>query len=566
MRYKKQILFEYLKLLNEENKLRKTDEQMYDFLKDEENSKSIERKLKDELYVVEKLDDGQLVNSERAFYIFCKVIIYKDVASGSLIWNTFVKKQFGMVERHKSVCYMAHRGSGKSYFLALYAIFKMFLIDNFYVCYCSNVPRQKKRWLKTVRSLIDANELLLEKKDSKRVAMKAISWGNEELEYNHGLLEGTTVGTTPRGGHYNLVMGDDPLRDDRKYTREFTLNYFQGVLKPTTYRKKARYVIVGTPQDGEDLFHTLMNDKLDKQNKPIGKIVSSTVSYAGFYSNIFPAVVDEETKEILIPSVWTYEALMKEKETIGDVRFQREMMCRCTSFKNAMIGLSLFRKCCDEKLSFLQKGEPSKKYIVSVDSATSDAPSADYSSMAVWEDDERNDKFILRHLFHVKGMPITDPYGQDCDDCDQAHKLHQLHRDFNRAIIVVERNNAGIALIQATKSVGERAGMPVDIIEHYTHQTSSVREGKIVDITSYISAMKNDVIVFPSNPDDFYSLESLEKLKNEHLNFGVKQTRNGEKYQALAGHDDIFDSCWLGYKFRGDSADTIPFGITLSGM
>ena len=86
---------------------------------------------------------------------------------------------------------------------------------------------------------------MLEKKDSKRVANREIPWGTEEVEYNHGTIEGTTLGTTPRGGHYNLAIGDDPLRDDQKYTYDYVTNYFQGVFKQTILRKKGRYIIVG---------------------------------------------------------------------------------------------------------------------------------------------------------------------------------------------------------------------------------------------------------------------------------------------------------------------------------
>ena len=101
---------------------------------------------------------------------------------------------------------MAQRGAGKTFFLALFVNFKRFLIPYYDFGYCSNIPRQRKRFLKSCESIVDTNEWLLEKKDSKGVSNKTISWGHDEMEYNHGVLEGTTVGTTPRGGHYNHAL------------------------------------------------------------------------------------------------------------------------------------------------------------------------------------------------------------------------------------------------------------------------------------------------------------------------------------------------------------------------
>lgn len=560
MRTKQQILKDYLSLLNEEKNLGYSQEQIDERINNKEEFEVLKGLLDDELLGTKEIS-GQLVSTLRAFKIYCSIVLKDDIKTGRFIWNNFFKRQFILVENNKQACYMAHRGSGKSFFAAIYISFKMYLLDNYDVCYCSNVPKQKKRWMKTFRSLIDYNEWLLERKDIKGVGSKSIPWGQEEIEYNGGTLEGTTVGTTPRGGHYNLVWGDDPLRDDKKYTDEFILDYFQGVLKPTTYTKRARYVIVGTPQHGEDLFHTLMNDKLDKNNRPIGKTVVGKISAAGFYSEIFPAILDDKKEIVLIPEIWTYEGLIVERGRIGDIRFTREMLCRCTFFRNSLISSSLFRSCCDEKLQMIQKGEPGKKYVIFIDSATSDAPTADYCAMNVWEDDAKNNKFIFRNLFHEKGYPIIDPEG---GKDDQIHKAERLYNDFNKALMVVEKNNAGISLIQGLQAKG------IEVIEHFTHTSATgrptLKTGKVDDVVDYIEqGLKTSVVVFPSDPDDIYTIDALEKIKTEHLNFGVKKGKSGEKYEALAGHDDIFDASWGAFKHRGDQVDTLPFAITMSG-
>ncbi len=569
MRTRSQILKDYLTLLNEEKKMGYSPKDIEDKIEDETEFNILNKLLNEELYITETLDSGQEVNSMRSFFVFCKVVIKRDIKTGDEIWNNFVKKQFEIVEQNKLACYMAPRGHGKTFFFALYAAFKMYLLDNCDVCYCSNVPTQRKRFLKTLQKMIDINELLLSKKDIRAVNNREISWGQNEMEYNEGVLEGTTVGTTPRGGHYNIAIGDDPLRDDRKYTYEFIVNYFQGVLKPTTYRKKGRYIVVGTPQDPEDLFHTLMNDKLDKNNRPVGHLISNgQISFAGFYSEVFPAIIDDKKRTVLVPEIWSYEELMIERIRIGDIRFNREMMCKCITFRNSLISSSLFRSVSDMKEQFIQKGEPGKKYMVIVDSATSDAPTADYCAMGVFEDNPEKNKLILRNLFHQKGFPVTDPEGADDD---QIHQLYRYHKEFNNALIVIEKNNAGIALSQGIQALAAKNNESLDLIEHFTHNVATGRPtekpGKANDVIDYIEqGLKTGVLVFPCDPEDYYTIDSYEKVKVEHLNFGVKKGKSGhEVYEAIAGHDDIFDICWMAFKFRGDQADTLPMAITLPG-
>lgn len=929
MRTKKQILKDYALLINDEKGMGFSVEDIEKNLEDPQMRYKLEKDIKNELLKSESLPSGQLVSSTRAFYIWCKVILKEDLKTGDQIWNGFVRMQFEMIEQNKQCCYMAPRGHGKSFFLALYILFKMFLLDYFDVCYCSNVPVQRKRFLTLCESLVDTNEILLEKKDATGVLRKDVPWGQVEMVYNKGTLEGTTVGTTPRGGHYNLAVGDDPLRDDRKYTYEFIANYFQGVLKPTIYRKKGRYIVVGcvtpntkiiteegieeigdqlkydphkkdlipfkkkvygkdgwdqtskfyvngktqtkkiilengyelkcskihplwtcksprrgvkdiikkdcgwvkssdlllgdkvaikigtqvfgktqtiseddayfyglfiaegcvyikgrsnritisnndeycvsflkeklnfisqdevhhrknnkvlvkrmkdygisfersynkrvpkkimkepkhvqvaflqglydsdghstisnnkgrvvltstskkqlldvqvmllnfgiltslnksfhkghhkldgsyikgsksysltcsginainfmkeigfrikrknkcmdkinhtknggsfgfiwkkikkiedsesytvdfvipknhsfitngivshnTPQDPEDLFHTLMNDKLDKNQRPIGSVIKNGgTSYSGFYSKIFPAILSHKTKKVLVPEIWTYDELMNEKSRIGEIRFNREMMCTCITHRNSLISSSLFKSRCDESLQFIQQAQEGKKYMIVVDSATSDAPTADYCAITVFEDDPDKNKFIPRNLFHGKGVPITDPSG---GTDDQTHEVYRRWKDFNKPLVVIERNNAGIALIQSLRGLAARNGEDIDIIEHYTHVSPtgrpSQKAGKSEDVVEYIEkGLKGGIVSFPCDPQDIYTIDAFEKIKTEHLNFGVKRKKTGESYEALAGHDDILDTFWIGFKFRGDKVDTLPAAITMDG-
>ena len=88
MRSKSEIYRDYLRLLREEGKLNYDD-------------KKIEKKVVEEPEVIRKLlfdeSDGELykteivkgqrVFSERAFFIFCDIIVRYDLKTGDRIWN-----------------------------------------------------------------------------------------------------------------------------------------------------------------------------------------------------------------------------------------------------------------------------------------------------------------------------------------------------------------------------------------------------------------------------------------------------------------------------------------------
>ena len=81
MRHKRQILIDYLKLLNEEQDLGYSEEDIKNKLEDKETYNFVEKQLLDELYGTEEYK-GQVISSKRAYMIWCKIVIYMDIRSG----------------------------------------------------------------------------------------------------------------------------------------------------------------------------------------------------------------------------------------------------------------------------------------------------------------------------------------------------------------------------------------------------------------------------------------------------------------------------------------------------
>ena len=555
MRTKKQIAKSYLKLLLKESGKTLPEEEINQIVVEEQ--KALIAKVEKELISTVDLRNTK-ISSDRAWYIFCHVVINEDPTTGMKVWNSFVEEQFELIERHQLLCYMAPRGHGKSYIsFCLYPIFKHYLIKGFESILISNIPQMTKNNFRILKRIIDANELLLEKKDTSN--LRTLIWSTSEAEFNGGILRTSSLGSTPRSLHVNLIVLDDPLRDDNKYTEAFIRNYVLAQLKPIILRKKGRMVVDGTPQHQEDIFHYLMNTKIDLNENPIGELIEDgKVSYKGFYSKVFKAIINRETKEVLLPEVISYEELMQEEKTIGSIRFAREFMCQCRQFKTAAISMGLWKKHSSPDYSLITKGEqyiqPSKlagqkkQYIMFVDPATSDELQADWSAAIILEQNEDINKRILRHIWHRKGMPITDPTG---GTDDQQTELAQLSRDFNNCIVYIEKNNAGVALLQALQAKG------ITALEHVT----GIEKPKFV--IEWLQDFSNGEIIIPASPDDPYTATMIEKLRDECLNFGTKNKGGKEVWEALSGHDDLVDAFFNCSHYCGSEVFTLKKSILL---
>ena len=488
--------------------------------------------LMERLYDRETIN-GQEVSTVSAFYHFCEYVLHKDPASGQRIWNPFLKILFISIERHQLTSILAPRGHGKSFFAsALYPLFKAYLYPYFDAVLVSNIPSMTKRNFRVLKRLIESNALLNKKIDY--VGNEKKKWTETEISYNNGYIEGISIGSSPRSAHVKYVVGDDPLRDDSKYSVAYYKNFFLAQLLPIIQRYKGRMVVVGTPMHFEDLFHTIMNTKIDGDEKvpiPVGELIrDGKMSCLGFYSIAFKSY-DEETGEILLPQVFSKRQLDLIRKTQGEIFFQREYMCECVADKTAVFPWNLIKKCMKNSEEIQERGTEYGDYFMGVDVATSGSASADYSAYIVLEgkympvttvDDDGNekteDKFVkvLRYVDHIKGMAVD----------EQIKRIENLSRRFNDAYTLVEKNNVGVAFTQKLRYNGVNIGEFV---------TSRFKKENAIRLL--VSDMKQGKFLMPKKG------KNIQKLKDELTKFGVKMVRtragSSERMQALSGHDDL---------------------------
>ncbi len=499
MRTKSEIIKSYREWLEEKGRKHKllSDSELFETL--------IEH-----LYQTE-LINGNKVSSTEAWEIFIRVVIKYYVGTQDELWNKFVKLLYEVVEHNQLSAVIASRGFGKSTILfILYPIFKTFLFEGTDVLLVSNIPQICKRNMRKLKRFIDDNEVLVAKKGKSSVS-KFQKWGEKDIEYNKGLIETISMGSTPRGAHVPIIILDDALRDDNKYSESYVRDFVLGQLYPAAAGVNGRMVVSGTPIKETDILHEIMNSKAELQGK---LITDGGVSELGFCSHRFQAIVDYSKKKVLLPERYTWDKLMTIRSTIGELRFAREYQGQVRPDKSSIFPSSLVNRCVDNKLNWLQYGEKNKQYVIGVDLASSASKRADFTSAVVIEYDPEKKIKLVREVVNEK---LTAE--------DQEERIVDLARKFNNALVYIEKNNMGEFLRQ------KLLNRNVDVEGFTTNRVSKQ------NFVRYLrSEMTNKRIFFPVLEEQY------EIVKEQLMSFGYKERRGVQVMEALSGHDDIVDA------------------------
>ncbi|MDI6788781.1 MAG: hypothetical protein QME51_10460, partial [Planctomycetota bacterium] len=139
------------------------------------------------------------------------------------------------------------------------------------------------------------------------------TWTKTNMRLANGsTIRGESFGSSVRGGHYNLIIVDDPIKDYAGMSREDQLNFFYSVLLPAL-KPGGQIIIDGTPIEYGDLLETIETN-------------------TQFVTRKFPAIVNERP---LWSERYTIEELMRRKAAMGSYQFGREYLLERVSPETA---------------------------------------------------------------------------------------------------------------------------------------------------------------------------------------------------------------------------------------
>ncbi len=129
-------------------------------------------------------------------------------------------------------------------------------------------------------------------------------WSKTALKLKNGSrIDSLTFGTSGRGGHYDLVIVDDPIKDyggmDADEQEDYFLRAIVPMVKPT-----GKLLVTGTFVYEMDLIERLRGNK-------------------AYHVAEYPAIRDGKA---LWPERWPIEKLMERKAEVGEYGFAREYM------------------------------------------------------------------------------------------------------------------------------------------------------------------------------------------------------------------------------------------------
>lgn len=306
----------------------------------------------------------------------------------------------------------------------------------------------------------------------------------------------------------DILICDDLLTFENTRTKEQRAkmrDWFWTVLFPLL-KPGGRLIIVGTAWNTQDLYEELLGD-------------------ANFEVRLrYDAIVDEKTKQTLWPRRWSWEEMMKRKESMGTLAFNR-------SYRNitANIDDSPFEE------SWIQaalKAGQSRKMIrrldyaswdlgkmtisIGVDLAISKKAKSDFTAMVVIGRLQDGRKVLL----YAKRSKMT--------PAETRRTIIELAEQFNPDVITVE-SNAYQASIQM--DLAEQTDLPIE-----AYNTGGEKFDEEIGINSIAVEFENGKWILPYNNEDLYTTTMI-----DHLTTGMREFSPGGEEHT----EDLLMALWF---------------------
>lgn len=233
-----------------------------------------------------------------------------------------------LLEAHKQLAVEAARDHAKSwtfsYAWPLYNIQRAPKDGSapFHVALISYSEDQARKNLSRIRKAVESNPWL----QYLMPISKSYVWDAGKLEFQNGsTLEAFGFGSSIRGGHYHLVVIDDPTKDHWTMSISEQENFLYGVVVPAV-RRGSQLVVCGNPVERQDLLWSLENNKEFVHRK-----------YPCWNERMEPlwseqyTIEDLQAKQRLIPThLFAREYLLK-RVSAADATFREEWVRYYTS-------------------------------------------------------------------------------------------------------------------------------------------------------------------------------------------------------------------------------------------
>ncbi len=424
--------------------------------------------------------------------------------------NGFPPKQFHIdwidyVRRYDHVCFMAPRIHGKTTYLNILNSLDLMVHHPPYSIYSFS---SNEDMIIDILDRLDDFVQLPYYQDKlihgcRLILTKSEGWSKTNKNFGNGSrLSGRGFASASRGPHPHMVICDDILSDKTYLTEEMMRRLFYDAISNMPMKKM---VVIGTPQHFTDLLHQLFDNEV-------------------YYSKMYPAVVNEETQEVLWEEMFSFEWLMKKKKEIGDLAFSKEFLCRPLDDSASLFPYLLISQNFEFASELNAEKNPESTYVLGCDLAIGTTKQADYSVFTVLE--LHKDKFMriaAMQRFHGLDYKL------------QLKRALALGYKYNCRLVYIE-NNAFQQIFEQLL-MDSSSTLPIEGVK-----TGSEKHNIEIGIPSVRQMLENKKLLIPRGND--FSIEQTNVLVKELMGFAIKEGRvfSAEK------HDDTVLSLWIALK------------------
>jgi predicted phage terminase large subunit-like protein len=208
-----------------------------------------------------------------------------------------------LLETHRRLLLIASRDHGKSTLLSkLYPMMRAITTHGLEILVVSYSEKQVHKLMVGMTDLFEKKRLI----STLVPAYREEDWSKQAFKLRNGSrVDSLTFGTSGRGGHYDLILVDDPVKDYGGMDPDEQEDYFLRALVPMC-KPDGQIVVTGTFVYEMDLIERLRANK---------------AYHVAEYPAIHPL-----TKQALWPTRWPIDKLMERKAEVGEYGFAREYL------------------------------------------------------------------------------------------------------------------------------------------------------------------------------------------------------------------------------------------------
>ncbi|MCM8767045.1 MAG: hypothetical protein NC901_03160 [Candidatus Omnitrophica bacterium] len=450
--------------------------------------------------IKKNISEAIKTNNLEKFVRNLSLLVYKkDLPDFAVDWITKYPQKAR--EEGKYLVVLAPRNHLKTMmFSVYYPLWKMIQNPMYEAMIFSYSVEQARHFLDILRGII---EIYFPEWMHKKYWSKSKIVLTNDSTYTVGSLTSTRYGFHP-----DLIILDDPLGgegDPQKIVKSnlppgFIEERFFSMIVPML-SPESELIVVGVPFYHGDLFTKLKERK------------------EAYLVEEFPAIINEEKREVLWPEERPYEWLMKQRNSIGYLRFAREYLLKPYDEKSSLIPFNIIMPNLNYERDI---SENRIKYdsvvVVSADFAISSSLGADYSVFMAIE--YINNKIYILDFERFK----------ESDYNQQLDMLFYFINKYNPEKVVVEKNNFQKIYSQ---ELNEKL---VNVEEYFTHSEKHLFN---VGIPSLRILFENKIIDIPYKSEA--TREKMDTLIKELQGFIMVD----DKVVHIGKHDDTAMAFYL---------------------